>query len=337
MAAKGMLSELKVTVPWGHIAAKIWGSEQASPVLCLHGWLDNANSFDRLIPLLPKDFCYVAMDFGGHGLSSHYSPGLPYYQESFVSEIRRLVAALKWKRFSILGHSFGGAVGGTFSSIFPEMVNKLILLDTWPFALDPKGIECVPTYRRGAMEHVLQVEAFQKPRQVASPEEMLQKFLKSNSHVTEESARLLLQRGTTEVATAGAQPGFPQRGAVHVLHQAAAGPRPAHQVSASLTPPKTLGCQESPGLPHVRFPVLCEAGLPQAPGCGGQGWGGRRWQGRSQPSCPSPHTSAEGTPGPGGPHTLPGPPALCCSPAFLPPPPASCSPLPPPMDCGCDF
>lgn len=49
-----MLSELKLPVPWGHIAAKVWGSQQALPVLCLHGWLDNASSFDRLIPLLPK-------------------------------------------------------------------------------------------------------------------------------------------------------------------------------------------------------------------------------------------------------------------------------------------
>uniref|UniRef100_A0A5F7ZW18 AB hydrolase-1 domain-containing protein n=1 Tax=Macaca mulatta TaxID=9544 RepID=A0A5F7ZW18_MACMU len=70
------------------------------------------------------------MDFGGHGLSSHYSSGVPYYHQTFVSEIRRVVAALKWNRFSILGHSFGGIVGGMFSCIFPEMVNKLILLDS---------------------------------------------------------------------------------------------------------------------------------------------------------------------------------------------------------------
>ncbi|XP_073738783.1 serine hydrolase-like protein 2 isoform X2 [Callorhinus ursinus] len=196
-----LLSELKLAVPWGHIAAKAWGSQQARPVLCLHGWLDNANSFDRLIPLLPKDFHYVAVDFGGHGLSSHYSPGVPYYQENFVSDIRRVVAALKWKRFSIMGHSFGGMVGGMFSSIYPEMVDKLILLDTLPFALDAKGVEEVLTYKRGAIEHMLQTEASQKPRQVVSPEEMLQRFLKNNSHVSEECARLLLQRGTTQVAS----------------------------------------------------------------------------------------------------------------------------------------
>ncbi|CAD7677064.1 unnamed protein product [Nyctereutes procyonoides] len=197
----GLLSELKLAVPWGHIAAKAWGSQQGSPVLCLHGWLDNANSFDRLIPLLPKDFHYVAMDFGGHGLSSHYYLGVPYCQENFVNEIGRVVAALKWKRFSLLSHSFGGIIGGMFSCIFPEMVDKLILLDTLPFIMDPKGMENMLTYRRGAIEHMLQAEAFQKPRQVVKPEEMLQKFLKNNNHLNEECGRLLLQRGTTQVAT----------------------------------------------------------------------------------------------------------------------------------------
>ncbi|ELW64411.1 Serine hydrolase-like protein [Tupaia chinensis] len=170
----GLLTELKLAVPWGHIAAKAWGSRQGPPVLCLHGWLDNANSFDRLIPLLPQEFHYVAMDFGGHGLSSHYSPGIPYYYQNFVNEIRRVVATLKWNRFTLLGHSFGGTVGGMFSCVFPEMVDKLILLDATPFALDSNEVENVLTYKRRAIEHTLQVEASQKPSQVLSPEEMLQ-------------------------------------------------------------------------------------------------------------------------------------------------------------------
>ncbi|XP_052495988.1 serine hydrolase-like protein 2 [Budorcas taxicolor] len=197
----GLISELKLAVPWGHIAARAWGSHQAAPVLCLHGWLDNANSFDRLIPLLPKDFYYVAMDFGGHGLSSHYSPGFPYYHQNFVSEVRRVAAALKWNRFSILGHSFGGTVGGMFSCIFPEMVDKLILLDSSPFALDMNEIDNLLTCKRRAIEHVLQVEASRKPAQAVSPEEMLQGFLKNNSHVGEACGKHLLQRGTTQVAT----------------------------------------------------------------------------------------------------------------------------------------
>ncbi|XP_006980292.1 serine hydrolase-like protein 2 isoform X1 [Peromyscus maniculatus bairdii] len=197
----GLLSELKLAVPWGHIAVKVWGSQKNPPVLCLHGWLDNANSFDRLIPLLPQDFHYVAMDFGGHGLSSHYNPGFPYCHQNFVSEVQRVVTAFKWTRFSLLGHSFGGTVGGMYACIFPEMVDKLILLDSTPFLLDSNEMEHIPLYRRRNIEHMLQVEASQKPPKVSSPEEVLQRTLNNNSHLSKECGELLLQRGTTQVAT----------------------------------------------------------------------------------------------------------------------------------------
>uniref|UniRef100_A0A8C0ZPX6 AB hydrolase-1 domain-containing protein n=1 Tax=Castor canadensis TaxID=51338 RepID=A0A8C0ZPX6_CASCN len=197
LCLSGLSSELKLAVPWGHIAAKAWGSLQGPPVLCLHGWLDNANSFDRLIPLLRKvDFHYVAMDFGGHGLSSHYSPGLPYYHQNFVSEIQRVVAGEQEAE-----RVWGWGLGPPFSRTFPEMVDKLILLDSMPFFLDSNEMESILTYKRRAIENTLQVEASQKPSSVVSPQEMLQGFLKNNSHVGEECGEILLQRGTTQVAT----------------------------------------------------------------------------------------------------------------------------------------
>lgn len=196
----GLLSELKLAVPWGHIAVKVWGLQKNPPVLCLHGWLDNANSFDKLIPFLPKDFCYVAMDFGGHGLSTHYSPGLPYYHHNFVSEVRRVVSAFKWTRLSLLGHSFGGVVGGLFACMFPEMVDKLILLDSTPLLMDLNEVENIMTYRRKNIEQTLKVEDSQKPPGIFSPEEMLHELLTKNSHLNEDCGELLLQRGTTKVA-----------------------------------------------------------------------------------------------------------------------------------------
>src|SRR5690554_3355111 len=37
------------------IRAKVWGPDDARPVLSAHGWLDNAGTFDTLAPMLPVD------------------------------------------------------------------------------------------------------------------------------------------------------------------------------------------------------------------------------------------------------------------------------------------
>lgn len=63
-------------------------------------------------PSLPvSDFYYVAMDFGGHGLSSHYSPGFPYYHQNFVSEVRRVAAGEQETEPVCLSVGVGGGVG----------------------------------------------------------------------------------------------------------------------------------------------------------------------------------------------------------------------------------
>ena len=44
----------------------------AGTVLCLHGWLDNADSFKGLAPLVAKDgWDVLSLDLPGHGLSDH--------------------------------------------------------------------------------------------------------------------------------------------------------------------------------------------------------------------------------------------------------------------------
>ena len=45
--------------------AKIWGPDDGMPVLALHGWQDNAGTYDTLAPLLPNSIRLICLDFCG--------------------------------------------------------------------------------------------------------------------------------------------------------------------------------------------------------------------------------------------------------------------------------
>lgn len=192
-----LLKELRFKVPWGHLAAKAWGTSEGRPVLCLHGWLDNANTFDRLIPLLPQENYYVALDFSGHGQSSHMPTGMRYQHVDYVTDIHRVVTSLGWQRFSILAHSMGGVAGGLFASVFPETVQQLILLDSYGFF--PVSSDILTSHLKKAITHYSRLEGA-NPAKVYTPEGALQRLLDGNSSVNSDTAQVLLQRGTKPVA-----------------------------------------------------------------------------------------------------------------------------------------
>uniref|UniRef100_A0A3Q2CVM1 Serine hydrolase like n=1 Tax=Cyprinodon variegatus TaxID=28743 RepID=A0A3Q2CVM1_CYPVA len=138
------VQDLCIAVPWGEIRGTVWGPDHGRPVLCLHGWADNCGTFNALLPFLPKDFRYVAVDLPGHGCSSHRPPGVLYAFPSYVLDVRRVVDALQWSRFSIIGHSMASVCCFLqFSALYPEMVDAVVLLDSYGFI--PTDPVCLPT------------------------------------------------------------------------------------------------------------------------------------------------------------------------------------------------
>ncbi|CAH1971197.1 unnamed protein product [Acanthoscelides obtectus] len=123
------VTEIKVPVPWGHIAVKTWGNPDDPPIFCFHGILDNAGAFDRLIALLPKTFYYIAVDLPGHGRSSHFPAHLPVYTTNYILAYKALKEYFKLEKFTIMGHSYGGQIGFMYSQMYPQHVERLVLLD----------------------------------------------------------------------------------------------------------------------------------------------------------------------------------------------------------------
>lgn len=124
------VKEIEIPVPWGHVSGRWWGPRDKQPLVAIHGWQDNAGTWDNLIPLLPCTMPVLCLDLPGHGLSSHYPPGMLYYLFwDGIVLLRRIVKHFKWKKVCLMGHSLGGALSFMYAASFPEEVDRIICID----------------------------------------------------------------------------------------------------------------------------------------------------------------------------------------------------------------
>jgi pimeloyl-ACP methyl ester carboxylesterase len=179
--------------PW--LIGKWWGPQTEQPILAMHGWLDNAGSFDPLMQLLPPTTSLLALDLPGQGKSSHYPKGLPFHITEDIVSLRRIVRHYGWKKITLLGHSMGSTYSFLYASIFPNEVDKFIGIDILrPFALDPELFA-----QNGGKEIDDIIKVIQSKR---DPPETTIEDLASKQHegskksISLESSRLLLNRGS---------------------------------------------------------------------------------------------------------------------------------------------
>ncbi len=104
------------------------GRGQERVIVALHGWLDNAATFNELRKHF-TDYHFIALDLAGHGLSDHRPPQMPYYIWDNVSDLLEVIEQLNTAKVTLIGHSMGASVASLFASAFPDRIDKLFLID----------------------------------------------------------------------------------------------------------------------------------------------------------------------------------------------------------------
>ena len=123
-----VVEEIRLSLPHIELAAHVFGPEDGLPVLALHGWLDNANSFARLAPQL-HGLRIVALDLAGHGHSAHRPLGASYSLWDYAFDVLSVAEQLGWERFALIGHSLGAIISVIVAGSCPERVTRMALID----------------------------------------------------------------------------------------------------------------------------------------------------------------------------------------------------------------
>ncbi|MDM0084711.1 alpha/beta hydrolase [Variovorax sp. J31P179] len=100
-------------------------------VIALHGWFGSAKSWGPWVDALDTDaFTYAFVDYRGYGARKDV-PGT-YNLEEIAEDVLSVADKLGWKRFSLLGHSMGGAAIQHVLAAHPERVRALVGISPVP-------------------------------------------------------------------------------------------------------------------------------------------------------------------------------------------------------------
>jgi pimeloyl-ACP methyl ester carboxylesterase len=176
------------------LTARQWGNPQGAPTIGLHGWLDNANTFERLAPLLPE-LNFIALDFAGHGYSDHRPLGVHYHPLYDIQEVLAVANELNWHQFNVIGHSMGASIGSELAAMFPDRVHASVQIDGFLATGGVSAEERIEQTR-------IAVEKILKPHHQAKvfvDEEAMAERVTQATDQSLEASRVLVARGNKPV------------------------------------------------------------------------------------------------------------------------------------------
>ncbi|MBN3893241.1 MAG: alpha/beta fold hydrolase [Nostoc sp.] len=100
-----------------------------TPILLIHGFDSSVLEFRRLLPLLSEDNETWAVDLLGFGFTDRLS-GIAYSPTAIKTHLYYFWKSLINQPVILVGASMGGATAIDFTLAYPEVVEKLVLIDS---------------------------------------------------------------------------------------------------------------------------------------------------------------------------------------------------------------
>ena len=134
LTREGILEKTRVDIREGRIAYVRQG--EGEPILLIHGFPTSVYLWRNVIPLLAGDFTIYALDLLGYG-DSDKPPKADLSVGAQAEYVAEFMMKVGMTHGTVVGHDIGGGVAQLLTLNRPELVRRLILLDTvaydsWP-------------------------------------------------------------------------------------------------------------------------------------------------------------------------------------------------------------
>lgn len=119
-----------VSLPGGDLQVIDRGPRSASPIVLVHCFTCSIDWWDGMIPLLAREHRVIAMDLLGHGGSEKPASGYSIPEQADL--VAAALGRLGVREAEVVGHSLGGPVSIALAERSPELVDRLVIIDSIP-------------------------------------------------------------------------------------------------------------------------------------------------------------------------------------------------------------
>jgi pimeloyl-ACP methyl ester carboxylesterase len=103
---------------------------EGKPLLLIHGYGAGIWVWEKQIDVLSQSYRVYALDLIGHGYSDR--PKISYAPETYIDFLRDFMDGMGIEKAALIGNSMGGGIAWAMAILYPERVDRIILIDCVP-------------------------------------------------------------------------------------------------------------------------------------------------------------------------------------------------------------
>ena len=173
-----------------------WGDKNAPAMVLVHGIHDHCRTWDHLASQFVDHYHIIAPDLRGHG-DSEWVRGSGYHYLDYIYDLHQLISQTDVAPVTLVGHSMGGAIAALFAGVYPELVEKLVVIEgigLWQAMQPPVAVHD----RVRDWVEATRGLAGRLPRRYSSLSEAYQRMQQANPQLSESQALHLTVHGSNQ-------------------------------------------------------------------------------------------------------------------------------------------